>query len=439
MECRGAGSRRGIFAGLNGAGVLVDELALSLLFAQSIAIGALIGFERERHPGNRAGLRTFMLIALAGTLFAALGELVETPWLPASAVLAIGAMMIAAHYRGADADADSGTTSVVAALITLGLGMLLWYGHAALATAVAIVMMALLYFRAELHGVAHQLTQRDYVSFLQFAVLAFVLLPLLPDRTYDTYDALNPYRIGWMVVLISGVSLAGYVALRVFGERRGWMMAGLFGGLASTVATTLAFARRVRRDRGAVALSASVILLANLVLYARIGLFVAVIAPALLPVLAPVLAGGLLAGCAFAGWYVYRLRPLGADGGAMEIGNPVELRVALGFALLLAVVLFGVAWINARIGAGGVYAGAFLAGLTDLDAITLSTLRLANADQLLAWQATIALTIAFLANFCFKAALAAFAGSLRLARPVALGFAAMALGMAVGLLAVAPR
>lgn len=422
--------------------IAVDELPILLVFAQSLAIGALIGLERERHAGNRAGLRTFMLIAMAGTLFAALGDLNDMPWLPVVAMLIAGAMMIAAYRRGIDADADSGTTSVIAALITFGLGMLLWYGHATLAIAIAVVVMALLYFRAELHGAARQLTQRDYVSFLQFAVLAFVLLPILPDRTYDPFDALNPYRIGWMVVLISGVSLAGYVALRIFGERRGWAVAGLFGGLASTVATTLAFARRVRRDGGEVALSACVILLANLVSYGRIGVVLAVIAPTLLLALAPALIGGLLTGGIYTAWYTWRRRPLGSGTAVMAIGNPVELRAALGFALSLAIVLFAVAWINRIAGAYGVYLGAFLGGFTDLDAATLSMLRLANAGRLLPAQASTAITIAFIANFCFKAGLAAFAGSFRLARPVVGGFIVMSLGMlgALGLVALgAPR
>jgi uncharacterized membrane protein (DUF4010 family) len=415
-----------------------DELAQLMRFAQSIAIGALIGLERERHPEARAGLRTFILIAVAGTLFAALGDVLDTPWLLAVAALLVGGMMIAAYRPGSGTVAvDSGTTSVMAALITLGLGAALWYGNVTLSIALAIVTMALLYFRSELHGAVRRITQRDYVSFLQFAVLAFVLLPILPDRTFDPLDALNPYRIGWMVVLISGVSLAGYVALRVFGARHGWLVAGLFGGLASTVATTLVFARRVRASEAGIEVSAGVILLANLVLYARIGLFVAVVAPAVLPQFVPVFAGGLLAGAAFTAWYTRRLRPATDGATTMSIGNPVELRTALGFALLFAVVLLGTAWLNRIAGTPGMYLGAFAAGLTDLDAIALSTLRLVIAEQLLPLQAAVAITIAFVANFCFKWGVAAFVGSLQLARPVGLGFLAMSLGMLAALAVVA--
>lgn len=419
----------------------MDELKPLLIFAQAIAIGALIGLERERHADNRAGLRTFTLIAVAGALFTALGDLAGTPWLPAVAAFVVGAMMIAAHHRNSAADVDSGSTSVVAALVTFGLGMLSWYGHATLAIALAIAMMALLYFRAELHGAARQLTQQDYVSLLQFAALAFVLLPVLPDATYDPFDALNPYRIGWMVVLISGVSLSGYIALRVFGDRRGWIVAGLFGGLASTTATTLVFARQAHREPEAVIRSTGVILLANLVLYFRIGLFIAVIAPPVLPLLAPVLGGGLAAGGAYTAWYIRRRRPQAGGAAPMEIGNPVELRTALGFAVLLAVVLLGIAWVQSRAGTYGVYLGAFLAGLPDLDAVVLSTLRLANMSRLEPLQAAVALSIAFIANFCFKVTLAGIAGSCRLAVPVGLGFMAMSAGMliALGMVALAAR
>src|SRR5205085_5361338 len=116
----------------------------------SLALGLLIGLERERHPGAKAGLRTFALIAVAGTLFAYLGHQIDAPWLLAVVAFTIGAMMIAAYARDGSAEADPGTTSVMAALVTFGLGATVWYGHSTLAVALAIVVMALLYFRTEL-------------------------------------------------------------------------------------------------------------------------------------------------------------------------------------------------------------------------------------------------------------------------------------------------
>jgi len=419
----------------------VDELTQLMPFAKSLAIGLLIGLERERHSDTKAGLRTFTLIALAGTLFAFLGQLIATPWLLAAGILVIGIMLIAAYSLDRNNHqplhnthrSDPGTTTVIAALITFGLGAILWYGYSMLAVALAIATTTLLYFRAELHGVSHQLSRRDYVSFLQFAMLAFILLPLLPDREYDPFGAINPYHIALLVVVISGVSLAGYVALRIFGEGRGALLAGIFGGITSTTATTMAFSRHAQRDSNITSLAARIILIANLVLYLRIGAFVIFLAPGLMKILAPVFGGGLLLGGAF----MYGLSRQQRRGEIespphIDIKNPAELPTALGFAALFSAILFLVSWINSVIGMKGVYAAAFLAGLTDLDAISLSTLRLLNADKATTMQAATTIVIAFIANLIFKFGISAFAGSRALARAVGGGFIAMTVGMAIG-------
>lgn len=416
----------------------MSEIELLAIFAKSLAIGLLIGLERERHREAKAGLRTFALIALSGTLFAFMGQTIGVPWIVAVGAAVIGVMLITAYAFDRDAvlnhnlPTDPGTTTVVAAIVTYGLGATLWYGNSMLAVSLAIVTTALLYFRSELHGVSHQLTRRDYVSFLQFAIFAFVLLPVLPDREYGPFAALNPYRIGLLVVLISGISLAGYAALRIFGERRGALLAGIFGGITSTTATTMAFSRHTRRDRSITALAARIILIANLVLYLRIAAFALFLAPSLLKILAPVFLGGLIFGTAFMGWLRWQNRDGSESAPHVDIQNPAELRLALGFATLFAGILFIVSWLNNVIGMIGVYAAAFVAGLTDLDAISLSTLRLLNAGKASVNEAALTILIAFVANLIFKFAIAGFAGSRELARTVGGGFIAMTIGMAIG-------
>lgn len=416
----------------------MSEIELLATFAKSLAIGLLIGLERERHREAKAGLRTFSLIALSGTLFAFIGQTIGAPWIIAVGAAVVGIMLIAAYAfdRNAalnqNAPSDPGTTTVVAAILTYGLGATLWYGYSGLAASLAIVTTTLLYFRSELHGVSHQLTRRDYVSFLQFAIFTFVLLPILPDQEYAPFAALNPYRIGLLVVLISGVSLAGYVALRIFGERRGALLAGIFGGITSTTATTMAFSRHAQRDPSITALAARIILIANLVLYLRIAAFAAFLAPSLLITLAPIFLGGLIFGAGFMVW-LRRQREGGSESAPhVDIKNPAELRLALGFAALFTGILFIVSWLNEMIGMIGVYAAAFLAGLTDLDAISLSTLRLLNTGKASPDEAALAIFIAFFANLIFKFAITSFAGSRQLARTVGGGFVAMTIGMAIG-------
>lgn len=400
-------------------------------FAISLAIGMLIGLERERTPTAKAGLRTFTLVALFGTLAALLSEQTNTAWVLAGGLLVVGGMMVAAYARAPDLGDDPGTTTVAAIALCYGLGAMVWYGYHQLAVMLAIVSTVLLYFKAELHGITKNLTRRDLISFLQFAVLSLVILPLLPDQDYGPYRALNPYQIWWMVVLISGVSLAGYAALRVAGQRYGTPLMGLLGGLVSSTATTLVFARHARANAALIPVAAVVILLANLVVLVRLGVIAAVVSPRLLPALLPVLGGGLVVGLAGTALLWRGLRDQG-ELPDLELNNPTEIRTALGFGLLYAAVLFAAAWLSDYAGSQGLYAVALASGLTDVDPITLSSLRLFELGKLAQNQVVTAVTLAFIANIAFKFGLMLFIGGGLLARKTAVGMLAIVLGVAAG-------
>ena len=397
-------------------------------FAISLAIGMLIGLERERTPSAKAGLRTFTLVALFGTLAALLSEQTDTAWVLAGGLLVVGGMMVAAYARAPDLGDDPGTTTVAAIVLCYGLGAMVWYGYHQLAVMLAIVATVLLYFKAELHGITRSLTRRDLISFLQFAVLSLVILPLLPNQDYGPYRALNPYQIWWMVVLISGVSLAGYAALRIAGQRYGAPLMGLLGGLVSSTATTLVFARHARANAALTPLASVVILLANLVVLVRLGVIAAVVSPRLLTALLPVLGGGLIVGLLGTAllW-----RGLRSDGELpdLELNNPTEIRTALGFGLLYAAVLFAAAWLSDYAGSQGLYAVALASGLTDVDPITLSSLRLFGLGKLAQNQVVTAVALAFIANMAFKFGLILFIGGKLLARKTAVGMLAIVLGV----------
>ena len=160
---------------------------------------------------------------------------------------------------------------------------MIWHGYSTLAVMLAIVTTMLLYFKSELRGVTQNLSRRDLTSMLQFAVLFLIILPILPDGNFGPYDALNRRQVWLMVVLISGVSLAGYVALRFAGQRYGVALLGVFGGLASSTATTLAYARHIKGNEGFSRLAVVVILLVNLVVLVRLSIVSAVVSPAILP------------------------------------------------------------------------------------------------------------------------------------------------------------
>ena len=327
---------------------------------------------------------------------------------------------------------DPGTTTIAAVIGCYLLGAMTLTGFARLAVILGILATALLYFKAELRGVARRLERRDLVSMLQFAVVAFVVLPLLPDRGFGPYAALNPRHIWLMVVLISGVSLAGYVALRLVGREHGAMLLGLFGGLVSSTATTLAYSRYARSGSEFTGLAGAVIVTANLVLLVRLAVLAAITAPGILGVLGPVFAVALAAGAAAFAIGQRRNRPP-QELTLPPIGNPAELRTALGFALLYAGVLLLVAWLDALVGSKGVYAAALASGLVDVDAIALTSLRLYGFGSLTPGQAATAIVLAVSANAVFKLGIVRAVGGGALLRRCLPVMAAMAAGAGLGL------
>jgi uncharacterized membrane protein (DUF4010 family) len=440
-------------------------------FLTSLAIGLLIGLERERTPSAKAGLRTFALVALFGTLSALLSTKLGSPWLLIAGLLAVAGMIIAAYLnkpnghgditdeerrlvrslsptsppegesddvslRDARVDEnDPGTTTVIALLLCYGLGAMIWYGLAELAVMLAIGITALLYFKPELRGISQRLTRRDLVAVLQFSVLTFIVLPILPDQDYGPYHAFNPHQAWLMVVLISGISLAGYTALHAVGTRYGAPLLGFLGGLVSSTATTLLYAKNSKNNPIISHLAASVIVIASMVVLLRLLVLSAVVAYGTLPGLFPVLAGGFLFGLIVA-LYNWRKMDKATELNIPETSNPAELHTAIGFGLLYVVVLLVAAWMEALAGSRGLYVVALVSGLTDVDAITLSSLRLFNLGQLSEHQTVTAIALAFISNIAFKFGMVVFIGGWNLAKLVATGFVAMACGVLLGLFAL---
>ncbi|MEG1833373.1 MAG: MgtC/SapB family protein [Burkholderiaceae bacterium] len=410
-------------------------LSLVITFVVSAALGLLVGLERERKPDTKAGVRTFTLIAVLGTLAAQLANATGSAWLMAALVLAVAASLIAAYATDPrHTAADSGTTTIVAALVVFALGAINFFGFRLLAVGLGIGTTALLYYKAEIEGFSQKITAQDVRSVLQFAAVSAIVLPLLPDRAGGPYGVLNPFRIGLMVVLIAGVSLAGYIAWRLTLARKGLLLTGLLGGLVSSTATTLAWSRHAHASpHGEAALT--VILLANATMLARVLLIVAIVAPGLADAAALIFGVALLAAMPAVLWH-WRRSALTAAGDGEIYRNPTQLGTALVFAAAYGGILLVTAWVSARLGAAGLYAVAAVSGLTDVDAITLSALQLHANHAVASHEAMRAVVIAVAANLVLKAVLVGVAGSPRLGVAAALGFVGPLAGLGLGLGAV---
>ncbi len=415
---------------------LVPELAEPVqAFGTALGIGLLVGMERERRPDSAAGLRTFALVAMLGCLFALLGEKTGGPWALVTGLLVISLAMVASNFSSRQEEQYRGFTSEAAIIVTYGLGAAVWFGYATLAVMLAITTTVLLYFKAELRNISDRMTPRDINSILQFAVLSLVVLPILPSQDFGPFNAINPRQIWWMVVLISGLALAGYMALRIIGARHGAAVLGIFGGLASSTATTMMFSRHASDHPDLVRMAGIVILIANVMVMIRLGLVAGVVAPTLVAPIATVFACGIVPGVAMA-LYGWKILSAAGELPMPEVKNPTELRIAVSFGLLYAIVLLASAWLQDIAGNKGLYIVALASGLTDADASVLSTLRLYNLETVPRGEAVIAVTLALMSNLMFKIGLVVSIGGGRLARHTLPGLLAIGGGMALGLLLV---
>ncbi|MBS99571.1 MAG: hypothetical protein CMI01_12950 [Oceanospirillaceae bacterium] len=385
----------------------------------ALVLGLLIGLERGWHEretrsgGRIAGIRTFALIAISGELAGTLG-LLFSPWIAAVSLLGFVGLLALGYRLNIDEDHDYGMTTVVAALLTFLLGLLVAVGETSLAIAAAVITTVLLHFKETLHHWLHDLSSLELRGILQLGLISAVLLPVLPDQGYGPWNALNPYEIWMLVVLIAGISLTGYFAMQIAGPDKGVMITSALGGLASSTATTLSLAR-MSRKMPLHRLLAGGVLLASAIMYPRVLFEVAVLNRALLESLIIPLGGMSVVSFGMALWLWHRDEPHGQVNTQEIASSPFQIGPALQFGFLLAVIMLAAQGIREQIGEQGLWIVSIVAGLTDVDAITVTLARMAH-DGISDSTAVIGITLAALTNTLVKGALATMAGGTALLR-----------------------
>ena len=415
--------------------VLFERLGISLL------LGLLVGLQRQHVAAPTAGLRTFPLITVFGTLSAIIDrQFGSSGWILAASLLGVTAVILVTHAsRLRSEEPHLGMTTVAAILLMFSVGAYLAEGARTVAIAIGAGVAVLLQYKPELHGVAARLGDDDMRAIMQFALLTCIVLPVLPNQTYGPFQVLNPFEIWLMVVLIVGISLGGYIAYKFLGRNAGMFLGGVLGGAISSTATTVSYARRSATDPHIDRLAAVVILIASSVVFVRVLVEIAVVAPRFLVQLGlPIFVMfvmGLLA--TLIAWFGMRRQPSEMP----SQSNPSELKSALLFGLIYGVVLFALAAAQHYWGGGGLYAVAAASGMTDMDAITLSTSRLVKnglaeggISPSIGWRL---LVVASISNLVFKCGMVALLGCRGLLYRVALLFAVPVL-TGVGMLLLLP-
>ena len=405
-----------------------DLITLGIAFG----LGLIVGLQREKSDHEMAGVRTFTLIAILGVVAGFLTRDFNNPFILPVFGIAVTALMLMANYMKVKKKTESnvGQTTEVAALLMFAIGSYLVLGNQLIAVIVGGTLAILLYIKETLHNFIDRLKMKDLSAIMTFVGISLVILPLLPNETYGPLNVLNPHEIWLMVTLIVGISILGYFVYKWLGKKAGMVSNGILGGVISSTATTVSYARNTSKNKSIGKISAFVILTAVTVSIIRIIIEIGIVVPQKLPALIlPFLLlfvfMALLSVILF-----YTISKEKIEDEMPEPKNPAQFKSAFVFGILYALILLAVAYTEEEFGNSGLYIVSIVGGLAKKDAITLSLAQSIKGglETELGWRL---IMTGLLANFAFKIVLATVLGSRELAKWLG---AAMALSIAAGLL-----
>jgi len=394
----------------------MTHLELFSRLAVALSVGLLIGLERghfERtEPKTIArritGMRTFGLIGLLGALCTLIANEIHVLFLGIG-FFAFAVLMTAFHVLASGEDHDYGITTIIASLITFALGALAMIGFMNVAAAAAVIMTTILGMKPILHRIEVRLQNIELEATLKLLLISIVILPVLPNEGYGPWKALNPYTIWWMVVLIASISYVGYFGTKIIGAKKGLLLTGFFGGLASSTAVTVNFSRSGRETGKLIPLFSAGILVAAGLMYPRILIVAAIVSPPVaLKMVIPLVA--MASVCFLAALWLSRVEVSTVVDREQTLRNPFEMKVALQLAGLLAAIMFLAHALQHWLGDVGLFILAALSGISDVDAINLTLAGMASEEQITVAIAANAIIVAAITNTIAKGLLAAVIG-----------------------------
>jgi uncharacterized membrane protein (DUF4010 family) len=406
--------------------------------AMVLLMGLLIGLERQHSQKIEeplfAGFRTFPVITLTGYLAGLLAKAGQ-PWALPVAFAGVCAVSVAAYFVTAHGLHKGATTELVAILAFI-LGTLTAFDYLIPAATFAVIITLLLSIKAPLHRFAEQIREDEMYAILKFGIVSVIVLPLLPSRAFGPFQVLNPRLIWWMVVLISAISMVGYLLMRWLGPQRGIAITGILGGLASSTAATFGLSQKAREAEAFLARYFALgIVIASTIMFLRMLFLTFVVDRHLarmlaLPIIFPTAVG------AVAGLYLWT-RKRGDTETQLQVKNPMELASAIKFGLVFGVVLFVSRAAYHYFGSTGVYFAAALAGMADVDAFTISAARLAEQNVLAPATANATILLAGAMNTLVKGGIAVFLGGKNLRSIIIPAFVALFIASLISCLIVA--
>lgn len=396
----------------------------------AFGLGLLVGMQREKHNKDKiAGVRTFTLISILGVVAGFLTRLYDNPFILPLIGLAIAAMFITANFMKLNKQdhPTMGQTTEMAALLMFAIGAYLVVGDQVIGVIMGAAIAILLYIKDHLHNFIGNLEDKDVSAIMVLAGISLIILPLLPNKTFGPFDVLNLRNIWLMVTLIVGISVVGYFIYKFIGKKYGILSNGILGGIISSTATTVSYARFTKNSEKIHKASAFVIFAAATVSLIRVMIEIGAVVPRqlskiILPIVALFL---LMIGLSVVLFYLINKESTSDDMPKPE--NPAQIKSALMFGSIYAIILLAVAFTEQELGNKGLYVAAFVGGLANKDAITLSLSQsIGNGlDTNFGWRL---IMVASLSNLLFKIVLCAVLGTRHLTKWVALFMGAAILG-----------
>ncbi|HLS31144.1 MAG TPA: MgtC/SapB family protein [Flavobacteriaceae bacterium] len=395
-----------------------------ITLAIALGLGMLVGLQRQRSDHEMAGVRTFTLISIMGVVSAFLARDYGNPFIIPIFGICLTALLVTANIIKVKnlKDNDIGQTTEVAALLMFAVGAYLVVGDRVLAVIVGGTMAILLYLKEHLHGLIDRLEDKDLGAIMTFAGISLVILPLLPDKTFGPLDVLNPRNIWLMITLIVGISVVGYFIYKFVGKKVGIISNGILGGLISSTATTVSYARKTKEVSTINKLAAFVITAASAIALMRVLVEIGVVIPEKLPELALPLIAVFVLMALICMVLFYIISKNEGDDKMPEPENPAQFKSALIFGLLYGGILLAVAFTNQEFGDEALYVVAIISGLTDVDAITLSLAQMMKTEGLNTSTGWRLILLATLSNLLFKGIMAAVLGTRQLAKWIGVSF-----------------
>ena len=390
----------------------------------SLLLGLLVGMQRELQDTTIAGFRTFAIVTLFGTICGFLAQYFSPLILGFGLIGIVAIIVVGNMMKMKSGSTEFGMTTEVSILLMYGVGAYLTMGPWIIGAAVAGSTAILLQIKPQLKGALARLEDKDMKAIMQFVLITFIILPLLPNQTFGPFDVFNPYRTWLLVVLITGISLGGYLAYKFMGDRAGTALGGILGGIISSTATTVSYARIAARSPQAGLRAAVVVIIASAMVYIRITIQILVMAPDhFYQMIWPVAI--MFAVSILVSLYAYRLVTK-SEHEMPDQRNPSELSTALTFGAAYIVILFVISASTTYLGPEVLYLVAAISGLADMDAITLSVSQKVQYETISATLGWKLILTAIISNTIFKFGILYAVGGKAVAKHVIKAFSIVA-------------